>query len=648
MWTWLSDYNYDFALATIPIQVILMIVYVMRQQLPTRQSRSFMLVMVMNIIMTVTDIIACELNEVWQEYPISLSYALNIAYFLAFIIRGWGLFDYAASVVDAASRWGRKFTLILALPALFVCGLILSTPWAGTIFTLDPVTGYHNLGWYNSIYFSTWFYIIASVLLMLVCRKDVVFKAKTGIYICNVILAVGLIYRHAFMHVLVTSYFSLLAILIIYLTTQNPDSFRDRVVDVLNKAAFTEMVMDFVLHKRQFSCFGVSIKNYSAYKTVYGSETMYKSLREIGLWLTHEFRSFYVFYLGNGQMVMLNHDAEYNDIQNLAIKIQERFHYAWSENGGAQVPLPINLVFISKGVPKNSVRSVELGLEQAFVEAERRDNAMVYVADEALLTKLKRQEQVRLQLRKALRDKSLEIHLQPLYNVHTGKLTALEALARLRDDQLGFIPPAEFIPLAETEGDIMELGRQIFAKTCQFVSETDLDSLGIEFLTVNLSPAQCMNYSLGDELERIAMQHRISMDKIRLEVTESAIGDMDSLLEQMRRLKNCGVGFLLDDFGAGSSNLVRVMNLPFAMVKIDMQLVWSYFRSASNMLLHIVRMFQEDKMTIIIEGVEDKHMAQQLAKMGCDYEQGYYFSRPLPPEELLVFLQEHRDYDWLT
>ena len=242
----------------------------------------------------------------------------------------------------------------------------------------------------------------------------------------------------------------------------------------------------------------------------------------------------------------------------------------------------------------------------------------------------------------------MEIHLQPLYNVHTGKLTALEALARLRDDQLGFIPPAEFIPLAETEGDIMELGRQIFAKTCQFVSETDLDSLGIEFLTVNLSPAQCMNYSLGDELERIAMQHRISMDKIRLEVTESAIGDMDSLLEQMRRLKNCGVGFLLDDFGAGSSNLVRVMNLPFAMVKIDMQLVWSYFRSASNMLLHIVRMFQEDKMTIIIEGVEDKHMAQQLAKMGCDYEQGYYFSRPLPPEELLVFLQEHRDYDWLT
>ena len=648
MWTWLSDYNYDFALATIPIQIILMVVYLIRQQLPTRQSRSFILVMVMNIIMTVMDIISCELNEVWQEYPISLIYALNIAYFLSFIIRGWGLFDYTASVVDAVSRWGRRFTWITALPALFVCGLILSTPWTGTIFTMDPVTGYHNLGWYNVIYFSTWFYIAASVILMFVCRNEVLFKLQAGIYICNVILAVGIIYRHAFIQVLVTSYFSLLAILIIYLTAQNPDSFRDRMVDVLNRAAFAEMVMDLVLHKRQFSCFGVCVKNYPTYKTVYGSETMYKSLRNIGLWLTREFKSFYVFYLGNGQIVMLDHEAEYNDIQELAIKIQERFRYPWSENGGAQVPLLTNLVYISKSVPKNSVRNVELGLEQAFAEAERRDNATVYVADEVLLAKLKRQERVRLQLRKALRDKSLEIHLQPLYNVHTGKISALEVLARLRDEQLGFIPPAEFIPLAETEGEIMELGRQIFAKTCHFISETDLESLGIEFLTVNLSPAQCLNYSLGDELERIAVQHRISMDKIRLEVTESAIGEMDSLLEQMRRLKNCGVGFLLDDFGAGSSNLVRVMNLPFAMVKIDMQLVWSYFRSSSNMLLHIVRMFQEDKMTIIIEGVEDKHMAQQLAKMGCDYEQGYYFSRPLPPEELLVFLQEHRDYDWLT
>jgi EAL domain-containing protein (putative c-di-GMP-specific phosphodiesterase class I) len=82
-------------------------------------------------------------------------------------------------------------------------------------------------------------------------------------------------------------------------------------------------------------------------------------------------------------------------------------------------------------------------------------------------------------------------------------------------------------------------------------------------------------------------------------------------------------------------------------VKIDMQLVWAYFRSNSNMLLHVIRMFQEEHMAIIIEGVEDKHMAQHLAQMGCEYEQGYYFSRPLPAEALVAYLEEHRGYAWL-
>ena len=260
MWNWLSDYNYDFALATIPVQLILMMVYLERQQLPTRQSRSFWLVMIMNLVMTITDIAACELNEVWKEYPLSVSYGLNIAYFIAFIVRGWSLFDYASEVVDAPKKWGRRYIWGMALPAIAVSLLTIVTPWAGTIFTMDPVAGYHNLGWYNAIYFSTWFYILASLVVLFYFRKDVSLRLQTGLFSCNLILAVGIIMRHSFMNTLVTSFFSLLAILIIYLTAQNPDSLRDRMVDVFNKAAFAEMVSELILYDKPFSCFGVGIR----------------------------------------------------------------------------------------------------------------------------------------------------------------------------------------------------------------------------------------------------------------------------------------------------------------------------------------------------------------------------------------------------
>lgn len=512
---------------------------------------------------------------------------------------------------------------------------------------MDPVTGYHNLAYYNAIYVSTWFYIVASVVVLLRCRKETAFRLQAGLYTCNVILAVGLIMRHSFMNTLVTSFFSLMAILIIYLTAQNPDSFRDRMVDVFNKSAFVEMVSELVLQEKEFSCFGIGIKNYSSFKTFYGASTMYKSLLDIGKWLEVQFPGFQVFYLGNGYMALLNHTLDYIDVQSMAEKISERFCYPWAESGGAKAALGINMVYISKSVPKKQVQSVVECLEEAFKEAHRRDMTDVYAADEALLEQLKRQEKVRVILGSALRENKMEIHLQPLYSVREDRIGAVEVLARLYDEELGYIPPHEFIPVAETDGNIMELGRQIFAKTCHFISTHDLDALGIDFLTVNISPAQCLNYNLGDELERIAVRHRISMDKIRLEVTESATGDMDSLLEQMRRLKNCGVSFLLDDFGAGTSNIVRVINLPFAMVKIDMQLIWAYFRSNSHMLIHVMHMFQEEKMDIIVEGVEDKHMAQQLAQIGCEYEQGYYFSRPLPEDELVDFLESHRKHHWL-
>jgi len=647
MWNWISDYNYDYALATIPIQLILMAVYFLRQQVPTRQSRSFWVVMVMNLVMTIMDILSCEINEVWQEYPLSLVYMANFLYFWAFLLRGWGLFDYVAEVVNAYRRWGRYFSWGMMIPALLVCGMVLSTPWAGLIFIIDPATGYHNVGWYNAIYFSTWFYILASVGLMLYHWRTASLKLQVGIYTCNLILAVGLLVRHAFMNTLVTSFFSLMAILVIFLTSQNPDSFRDRMVDVLNKAAFAELVSDLVERNRQFCCFGLSIRSYSAFKTIYSPAVMYKSLVDIGQWLKANFPGFYVFYLGNGCMVLLNHTMDYSNVQGMAKKIEQRFAYPWGKNGGVPVPLNVTMVFVSKGILQDSVHSVDVCLEQAFAEAKRRDMTDVYVVDESLLEKIKRQEKIRALMGRALQQDSLEIYLQPIYNMQEGRITALEALARLRDEELGFIPPVEFIALAEKDGNIIELGRQIFAKTCQFVSENDLDALGIEFITVNLSPAQCLNYSLGDELESIAARYSIAMDKIRLEITESAIGDMGPLLEQMHRLKESGVSFLLDDFGAGSSNLVRVMNLPFAMVKIDMQLVWAYFRSSSNMLQHIVHLFQEEKMDIVLEGVEDKHMAQQLAPMKCKYAQGYYFSHPLPANELVDFLQEHRNADWL-
>ena len=96
MFNWISPFNYDFAIAAIPIQVILLLFYGVRRNLPIRQSSCFWLVMFANLVMTTADIISCEMNEIWYEYPLWVMYAINHAYFLGFIVRGWALFAYTA------------------------------------------------------------------------------------------------------------------------------------------------------------------------------------------------------------------------------------------------------------------------------------------------------------------------------------------------------------------------------------------------------------------------------------------------------------------------------------------------------------------------------------------------------------------------
>lgn len=130
------------------------------------------------------------------------------------------------------------------------------------------------------------------------------------------------------------------------------------------------------------------------------------------------------------------------------------------------------------------------------------------------------------------------------------------------------------------------------------------------------------------------------MSLIDFEITESTITDTMMLLKQMLMLQEQEATFSLDDFGTGTSNLTRLMKLPIQTVKLDMNVVHSYFTGESGVLPDLVSMFQNAKMEVVVEGVETEEMKNILSEMGCDYLQGYYFSKPVPPPEFLDFIHK--------
>ena len=212
---------------------------------------------------------------------------------------------------------------------------------------------------------------------------------------------------------------------------------------------------------------------------------------------------------------------------------------------------------------------------------------------------------------------------------------------RLKDcGDLGFISPEIFIPMAEEQGMIDEIGTIVFEKVCSFAAENRLWEKGINYIEVNLSGMQSVDPSLPAQLSSIMQKYSIEPRFINLEITETASIDGGELLDaNMKRLRSLGCHFSMDDFGTGYSNLSQMAKVHFELVKLDKSLIWPAFGENPDEPLVIlnscIAMILQLGAHIVAEGVETEEQAEFLAERGVSYLQGYYYSKPISGEAFL-------------
>ena len=238
-------------------------------------------------------------------------------------------------------------------------------------------------------------------------------------------------------------------------------------------------------------------------------------------------------------------------------------------------------------------------------------------------------------------------YYQPIYSVRDRKYISAEALVRLKDPDLGFIPPDEFIPLTERDGTITKLGMQIFEMVCSFLKYAKLDEKGIQYIEVNLSVVQCMQKSLKEQLFDLMNKYQIRPEQVCLEITETvAVKTPEIVRKLFQELDKHGISFALDDYGSGYSNVKYIIELPFDFVKLDKYLIWNYFKNDFDKIAFesTITMMKSLNIEMIAEGVETKQQADTLAKLGVNYLQGYYFSKPIPPDDFIDFITTNNTF----
>ncbi|MFK7940625.1 MAG: putative bifunctional diguanylate cyclase/phosphodiesterase [Roseovarius sp.] len=245
-------------------------------------------------------------------------------------------------------------------------------------------------------------------------------------------------------------------------------------------------------------------------------------------------------------------------------------------------------------------------------------------------------------LKIAVRDNTIKPHYQSQHALKTGQLIGFEALARWFDDELGFVGPDVFIPIAEQTGLIVELGEQLLRTACEDACAWARMTEGVApLISVNFSPVQFARINVSELVTRVLHETGLAPDRLEIEITEGVlISNKEKIAATLRELSALGVSFALDDFGTGYSSLSYLKELPLDRLKIDRTFVSDLGESQDNPIVNsIIQLGNSLGLSVIAEGIEENLQIETLIALGCSDGQGYFYNRPLPfaeASELLI------------
>ena len=348
---------------------------------------------------------------------------------------------------------------------------------------------------------------------------------------------------------------------------------------------------------------------------------------------------------GDEFALVLDPVADADEAHRIAERIGAELHAPFPLNGREwflSASLGIALAQPGRGTPDELLREAEIAMVRSKGDTARRQFIFEPSMSDQTLDRLDLEND----LRRALERHELRLHYQPIVSLGSGRVVGFEALVRWQHPRRGLVPPLAFIPLAEETGLIVPLGRWVLEEACtqaeRWNRDRPVDNAPL-FVSVNLSARQ---FTKGDLLEDVGLtlqRTALEADALELEITESVLMDQSEAgVRTLRDLRGLGVRLVLDDFGTGYSSLSYLKHLPLDTIKIDRSFVAGIEGAADRSIVDaVIALAHGLGIAVVAEGIETEAQHDRLRDLGCDYGQGYLFSRPVPAERTSALLRRN-------
>lgn len=348
-----------------------------------------------------------------------------------------------------------------------------------------------------------------------------------------------------------------------------------------------------------------------------------------------------LYHLGADEFVLLTYNKQKSDlvilIEQLTAIIAEPVDY---NNKQMNVTASIGVSFAPTDA--TNAESLFQMAEQAMHQAKSYGKNQYFFFDRSLKQQLDRRLLIENELRFAANRGEISVYYQPKYMLNPEELIGFEALFRWHHEALGFISPAEAIPIAEETGHINLIGHYMLDEVMRQVVhwQQTCDFYGI--VSVNVSAVQLRQMDFYPQVKYLLEKHGLEGKYIELELTESVMMELTDVLPKLEQLKSLGLKIALDDFGTGYSSLFILKELPIDTIKIDQSFVRTIDDARSaNIVKTILDIGSNLGLQVIAEGIEDTGSLTTLTELGCLFGQGYYFARPMPVVEIDHYIEKN-------
>jgi EAL domain-containing protein (putative c-di-GMP-specific phosphodiesterase class I)/GGDEF domain-containing protein len=624
------------------------------------QNRVYMSLLMLLAVNAVCEMINVRIGafDMSSDVAFMTTRSAKYVYFLSHALIAPVLYYYLTFVIGRSVGTGFRF----GSRTLLKEKLRIIIPWTVVIISelaiaLNPLTHWcwyytddriFHRGWGEYVFLYAFSFLwIAAAFIMCMRSWNILSKGrKRSIAICFLLAAVGICVQLMVPQMRVEILMEAIGFSGVLLFIENEDDRKNVELDTYNSAAFS---LDLAATlKNRIPVRILILRNIRFDKTantvVFGKMNRDLIIKQVSEYLGTVVQRYFIYSVGYGRFVVALYDHTAEEAHGLAEKVSRRFDEPWLVNG-SDIILTSRIMLVS--VPDGAKNAEEV---RYIAECPIPEQVQERIIEGKSLDWIIRRAAVEKTVTRGLEDGCFEVYYQPTYNMDKT-LHGAEALLRMNDKDMGIIYPDEFIPIAEQLGIIDVIDEFVLKEVCKFIFTGIPQKCGMDCINVNLSVLECMKEGFAEYISGVVESQGIRKKMINFEITESvAAKDYTHLAEVIEQLKQEGFQFSIDDYGTGYSNMTSLFSLGADIIKIDKSILWNAEKSELGMTLlkTSIDMVHKMEKKALMEGVETEEQINILRELGCEYLQGYYFSKPLPKAEFIKLIEKNQSVDQIA